>query len=584
MELFDACCALGPAPRYPLAQEDVPSLLAEMDRLGIARALVHHTLAAAHAPDEGNVRLMDAIAGQRRLEPCWVLVPGEGTARPGVEAALCDAMGAQGVRAVRIYPRDHGYPLAEWMAGRLLAALGERNYLVSLDLDQVLLPSGMFDLNQSTWADLLWLCRAHPGLAVLLTRVGYRSLRALLPLLRACPNLHLDTSYFATHLGIETVAAQVGAERLLFASGQPYVDGGAAIARVRYAEVTAEQAAQISSGNVERLLERVGCGAAVPRRAHLAPQCCSPPEKGQPRGSGHVRKAGEPLSFSAPDGITPPSGEGIEGMRPSPEQLVLAGRPLTEAGLEIIDAHGHLGPYRNFAIPDPGAEAIVRVMDRCGVARLGISSHMAIGPDWVTGNRMTAEAVARHPDRLFGYAVADPHQPARIREELTHCFDRLGMVGLKLHPDLAEVPIGDAGYDPAWEFAAERGCLVLVHTFHASRFCDPSALRPLAERYPDLPILLVHSGAQPPAFPGAIVLARACPNLYLDLSGSFLTGPWIAALVREAGADRVVWSSDIPFIDLRYGLGRAAFAGLDPDALRLVMGGNIKRLLAGHSG
>jgi predicted TIM-barrel fold metal-dependent hydrolase len=262
-----------------------------------------------------------------------------------------------------------------------------------------------------------------------------------------------------------------------------------------------------------------------------------------------------------------------------PEQLVLAGRPLTEAGLEIIDAHGHLGPYRNFAIPDPGAEAIVRVMDRCGVARLGISSHMAIGPDWVRGNRMTAEAVARHPDRLFGYAVADPHQPGRIRDELAHCFDRLGMVGLKLHPDLAEVPIGDTGYGPAWEFAAARGCLVLVHTFHASRFCDPSALRPLAERYPDLPILLVHSGAQTAAFPGAIALARACPNLYLDLSGSFITGPWIAAMVREAGADRVVWSSDIPFIDLRYGLGRAAFAGLDPDSLRLVMGGNIKRLL-----
>ncbi len=561
MELFDACCALGPAPRFPLAREDAPSLLAEMDRLGIARVLVHHTLAAGHAPDEGNALLMEAIAGQPRLEPCWVLVPGEGSSRPGAEAALCDEMRAQGVRAVRIYPRDHGYPLAEWMAGPLLTALGERNFLVSLDLDQVLFPSVMYDLNQSTWRDLVWLCQTFPGLSVLLTRVGYRSLRALLPLLRACPNLHLDTSYFATHLGVEEVVAQVGAERLLFASGQPYVDGGAAIARLRYAELNDGQAAQIASGNVERLLERVACRAAAHERVSLTSQPCP-----------------------SPGATTPPSPPGSRGARPTPEQLVHAGRPLSEAGLEIIDAHGHLGPYRNFAIPDPGADAMVHLMDRCGVARLGISSHLAIGAEWVTGNRMTAEAVARHPERLFGYAVADPHQPARIRDELGHCFDRLGMVALKLHPDLAEVPIGDAGYGPAWEFAAERGCLVLAHTFHGSRFCDPSALRPLAERYPGLPILLVHSGAQTVAFPGAIALARSCPTVYLDLSGSFITGPWIAALVREAGADRVIWSSDVPFIDLRYGLGRAAFAGLDPEALRLVMGGNIKRLLGWDGG
>jgi predicted TIM-barrel fold metal-dependent hydrolase len=561
MELFDACCALGPAPRLPLAQEDAPSLLAEMDRLGVARALVYHTLAAAHAPDDGNARLMEAIAGQPRLEPCWVLLPGEGSARPGAEAPLCDAMGGQGVRAVRIYPRDHGYPLAEWMAGPLLAALGDRSYLVSLDLDQVLFPSAVYDLNQSTWRDVVWLCQTYPGLSVLLTRVGYRSLRALLPLLRACPNLHLDTSYFATHLGVEEVAAQVGAGRLLFASGQPYVDGGGAIARLRYAELTDGQATQIASANLERLLDRVASRAAARERARLTHQ-----------------------PSLSPSATTPPSPPGSRRASPPTERLVHAGRPLSEAGLEIIDAHGHLGPYRNFAIPDPGADAMVRLMDRCGVARLGISSHLAIGAEWITGNRMTADAVARHPDRLFGYAVPDPHQPGRIREELTHCFDRLGMVALKLHPDLAELPIGDPGYGPAWEFAAERGCLVLAHTFHASRFCDPSALRPLAERYPGLPILLVHSGAQTAAFPGAIALARACPNVYLDLSGSFITGPWIAALVREAGADRVVWSSDIPFIDLRYGLGRAAFARLDPEALRLVMGGNIKRLLGSNGG
>jgi predicted TIM-barrel fold metal-dependent hydrolase len=51
-------------------------------------------------------------------------------------------------------------------------------------------------------------------------------------------------------------------------------------------------------------------------------------------------------------------------------------------------------------------------------------------------------------------------------------------------------------------------------------------------------------------------------------------------MVREVGADRVIFSSDIPFIDLRYGLGRVLFAPLTPEERALVLGGNIRRLLS----
>ena len=81
------------------------------------------------------------------------------------------------------------------------------------------------------------------------------------------------------------------------------------------------------------------------------------------------------------------------------------------------------------------------------------------------------------------------------------------------------------------------------------------------------------------AFEGAIALAQQHANLYLDLSGSYITGPWIARMVREAGAERVIFSSDIPFIDLRYSLGRVVFAQLTAEEQKLVLGGNIRRLM-----
>lgn len=545
MNLFDVSCYIGRWPTEQLAYDDVPGLLAEMDRLGIGRALVCHTMAWQNVPSVGNRLLMQESAGQSRLEPCWVVMPGD---EVGDVAALCDEMAARGVRAVRLCPRDHVYPLTAWMAGGLLSALNERRYLVLLDVDQVVLPTGLFDVNPAGWREVAWLCQTYPGLSIVLTRVGYRALRVLLPLMRECLNLFLDLSYFATHQGVEEVTAQLGAERLLFGTGQPLVDPAGARTRLAYAEVTPEQQEMIAHLNLERLLARVR--GVRPRHA--------------------AEKQG-----TAP--VAEPSAS--PGEVPDTAALALSGRNLREAGLEIVDAHAHLGPYRNFYIPDSGADGLVRVMDRCGVAITCLSSHVAIGPDWILGNRLTAEAVAAYPDRLVGQAVASPHEPTLIRDELSRCFDELGMRAIKLHPDLHQYPITGDGYLPAWEFAAERGCLVLSHTFHGSRYCDPSVFGALAERYPHVPILLVHSGAQTTAFPGAIAVARAHENIYLDLSGSFITGPWIARMVREAGAKRVIFSSDIPFIDLRYSLGRVLFAPLTPQEKTLILGGNIRRLL-----
>lgn len=539
MTIFDACSYIGSHPSERLAFTTVDALAKEMVRLGIQRALVSHLLAWQHAPDDGNRLLMEQIAGRPNLEPCWVVLPGEPARGVDPAAALVERLVGQGLRAVRLCPRDHVFPLVDWMAGSLLQQLSERRYLLFLDPDQVVLPTGLFDVDPTGWRTIAWLCQSYPGLSVVLTRVGYRALRVLLPLMKACPNLHLDLSYFATHQGVEEVVAQLGAGRLVFGTSQPLVDPGGAITRLAFADLDPGQRAQIANQNLERLLERVGTRSAIP-----------------PDLSAAKPAATDPLVAAAREG-----------------------QNLAKAGFEIIDAHGHLGPYRNFYIPDPSAEGIVRVLDRCGVSQASLASHLAIGPDWILGNRMTAEAVAAFPGRLIGHAVANPHQPELIRAELACAFDELGLQAIKLHPDLAAHPILGEGYRPAWEFAAERGCLVLSHTYHGSRFCDPQVFGQLAERYPQVPILLVHSGALTAGFAGAIQLVKQFPNLYLDLSGSFITGAWIARMVREAGADRVIFSSDIPFIDLRYGLGRVLTAGLTEAEARLVLGGNIRRLL-----
>jgi predicted TIM-barrel fold metal-dependent hydrolase len=535
MKYFDACAFIGRWPGEKLAFNNVDGLLSSMERLAIDRALVTHTIAWQNSPALGNRLLMEAIAGYPELEPCWVITPGLDVEDLGGEVALCEQLAQSGVRAVRLYPREHVFSLLDRPTRKLLGELNRRNYLLIIDLDQIFTQKGLYDYDAASLDVLDGLCSDFPQLSILLTRVGYRAFHILFSLMQTHSNLHLDLSFLASHQGVETIVERLGANRLLFGTGQPFVDPGGAMLRLAKAGIAEEAIRQIASTNLEHLLDRV--------RVHPQP--------------------GRRAEKSLPATGRPASGE---------EEII-------PQGIEITDAHVHLGPYHKFYVPQNSAEDMLRVMDRLNISRSCLSSHLAISGDWVTGNRLTARAVMDHPDRFSGYVVVSPNEPDLAIPEMRSAFEEWGCKGIKLVPDIHLQPIGSEGYRPVFEFAAQKHCLVLVHTYHGSSFDDPLLFGPIAERYPDVPILMVHSGALCEGFTGAIQLVKKYKNLYLDISGSFITGDWIRRMVAEAGADHVLFSSDQPFIDPRYSLGRLLYAGLLEEELSLVIGGNIRRLL-----
>src|SRR5262252_5745636 len=79
-----------------------------------------------------------------------------------------------------------------------------------------------------------------------------------------------------------------------------------------------------------------------------------------------------------------------------------------------------------------------------------------------------------------------------------------------------------------------------------------------------------HAASYPEPLPQYYTVCRAHPNVYLDLCGSTMWRGLLEQMVAGAGVDRVLFGSDIPFVDPRGQLGRVAFAHLPDDALRLV--------------
>jgi hypothetical protein len=243
----------------------------------------------------------------------------------------------------------------------------------------------------------------------------------------------------------------------------------------------------------------------------------------------------------------------------------------------IVDAHAPAGPYSLFFIPDSDPASMVRVMDRCGVARAVLSANLAIQLDVRAGNEATAAAATAFPDRLLGYITINPWQDPAV--ELARWSDDRRFFGVKLHPELHHYPLTGARYAPVWEFAESTGAPVLTHTWGGSGYNGVDMLETVAQAHPDAVILAGHAGATMPGYEAAIDVARRHPRVILEICGSFNHGEVISRMVGEVGPEQVVFGSDFPFIDLRFSLGRVLFARLSESDRAAVLGGTMTRLL-----
>ena len=239
----------------------------------------------------------------------------------------------------------------------------------------------------------------------------------------------------------------------------------------------------------------------------------------------------------------------------------------------VIDFHNHVGRCGRLRMDDD-ADRFLRIMDEAGVDRACVFN-VWYG-DARYGNDMTARFVARHPDRFIGSCFINPHYPEEIAGELERCIDGLAMKYIKLYPAYLGRPIDDPAYDPVFEWADERGLVVMSHH---DRWPEPLRYIGVAKRFPRVRWVIAHAGNGPFGQADAVAAARACSNIYLEISTSFGDSRTIEFLVDGVGADRVLFGSDMPEQEVRYQLGRIVTAAISEEAKRKILGLNAIKLL-----
>jgi uncharacterized protein len=241
----------------------------------------------------------------------------------------------------------------------------------------------------------------------------------------------------------------------------------------------------------------------------------------------------------------------------------------------VIDAHCHAGRGSNYGKTDRKYAPWTTYNDPQWTLKrmreVGIDQTVIFPISNVTyqeANEEIASYVARWPDKFIGFAKHDAKTEAgRIRDLLRHEVTTLGLRGLKLHgvPAIEMV-----------EAAAELEIPILYHPPNVAESLE------VVRSHPRVSFILAHLGSfasrQSDEHVRAIEAVREIPNLYLETS-SVVFVDYLERAARELPPHKLVFGSDGPLVDSRVELYKIRLLKLDTQHERLVLGGNIRRLL-----
>lgn len=275
----------------------------------------------------------------------------------------------------------------------------------------------------------------------------------------------------------------------------------------------------------------------------------------------------------------------------------------------IIDIHSHfilpiykeslaragISPEKEdgFPIPSWSAELHLQYMDTAEIETciLSLSSpHIHFGNDKAACelarliNEETASIRDKYPDR-FGFAACLPMpNVAGSIEEVKYAFEVLHADGVKVPSNSFGVYLGDSRFDPLFEELNKRQAVVMIHPSRPQQVpkdvftAGPAPLfefiadttravinmitNGTIERYPDLKIIVPHSGSFLPfiahrlmgiseiLIPNGLMapvnVFKNIDKLYFDLAGDALPVAF-EALMKIADPQKIMYGGDFPY-------------------------------------
>lgn len=519
---------IAETPDYPCLDD----FLRDMDRLGIAQAVVWNKAAVPHAPS-GNRKLLEILraspAAQDRVIPAFVVAPAMLYER-GAMDELIQTMRGNNVRVVRALPKTLYYDF------RCLEYL----------LEQISVFKPVLLISVRECCDmygLLFLAERFPRFPIIMTDAMWYDMDAVFDCMRRCANIMMETSWIHTQGTLSLLAGNFGVERIFFGMG-PRAHAGAAMAGLAQSGLAPNEINAIARGNIAARL-----GLADWRQGAAADGC-------------------------APDSLRR---RHLRGAR---------------IGVPVIDAHAHLGASSRWVMEEGQTPDMIRQMlarmDRIGVElTIAFLGSNPMSNDIVQGNQLLESATLPHHDRIKGMLYFHPSAAKEMAGRLDQFFARDYFVGFKILCGYWCRPLADPLFVPVWEYA-DRHCLpVLVHTWgrdpdvphNLAAYDTPANLASIAKKYPHAIFILGHSGGNDAGRMEAEQLALENENVFLEWSGSFCSRRQWEETIQKVGNQRIVFGTDSVYHSIDWELGRLLSLDVEEAVLTPILGANMRGIL-----
>jgi uncharacterized protein len=242
---------------------------------------------------------------------------------------------------------------------------------------------------------------------------------------------------------------------------------------------------------------------------------------------------------------------------------------------EVIDVHTHIG----FNDPDGyrcSRDELVEFLDHVDARAFVFPMHEPDG--YSAANDMVAREAAASDGRLFPFCRLDPAREPLA--EARRCLEA-GARGIKLHPRAEGFNLDHPALQDVFALADEHRLPILCHAGRGIPALGRHSIE-VCSRHPGLRLILAHAGISDLSWIWRE--APAHPNLFFD------TAWWspsdVQALFALVPPGQILMASDAPYgtpafgatMAMRHGLQ----VGLEPDAIRGILGAQARRLVEGQ--
>ena len=259
----------------------------------------------------------------------------------------------------------------------------------------------------------------------------------------------------------------------------------------------------------------------------------------------------------------------------------------------ILDVNAYLGHFAFRHLRHHTADALLSLMDPCGIDQAMVSSISAVtyrNPQ--PANEALADAVQPHRDRLIPLAVINPAY-AGWRDDLKLCHEQFGMLGLRLYPKWHHYDLNGNAAGELIEAATQRNMLLSI-PLRVEDYRQRSWLVDV----PDVPhaeiaeVVRAHPEARFVLVNGAgfsrSPLGRADgdlpANYWIEISRlSALLAHEIGQLIHNLGPDRLLFGSGMPLKYPDPALLKIEVLDAPQQVKQQILGANAARLVKSNA-